>query len=110
MSIKVNGEVLETDEDGYIQVLSDWSHEVAEDMAARDDIVLTEDHWEIINFLREYYDKYQIAPAVRILTKGIAKKLGREKGNTKFLYQLFPLGPAKQACRYAGLPKPTGCI
>jgi TusE/DsrC/DsvC family sulfur relay protein len=65
---------------------------------------------KVTHFLREYYDEYQIAPAVRILTKGIAKKLGREKGNTKFLYQLFPRGPAKQACRYAGLPKPTGCI
>ena len=67
-------------------------------------------HWEVVNFLREYYDEYQIAPAVRVLTKAIGKKLGPEKGNNKYLYELFPYGPAKQACKIAGLPKPTGCI
>jgi TusE/DsrC/DsvC family sulfur relay protein len=51
-----------------------------------------------------------VAPAVRVLTKAIGKKLGKDKGNSKYLYQLFPYGPAKQACRYAGLPKPTGCV
>ena len=110
MSIQINGKVLETDEEGYIQVLADWSPEVAEHMAKDDDCDLTENHWEVINFLREYYDEYQVAPAVRVLTKAIGKKLGKDKGNSKYLYQLFPYGPAKQACRYAGLPKPTGCV
>ena len=67
-------------------------------------------HWEVINFLREYYEEYQIAPAVRVLTKQIGKKLGKDKGNSNYLYELFPYGPAKQACKYAGLPKPTGCV
>ena len=71
---------------------------------------LTENHWEVINFLRSYYEEYQIAPAVRVLTKAIGKKLGKDKGNSKYLYELFPYGPAKQACKYAGLPKPTGCV
>ena len=71
---------------------------------------LGESHWEVINFLREYYEEYQIAPAVRVLTKAIGKKLGADKGNSKYLYELFPYGPAKQACKYAGLPKPTGCV
>ena len=66
--------------------------------------------WEVINFLREYYQEYQIAPAVRVLTKAIGKKLGPDKGNSKYLYELFPYGPAKQACKVAGLPKPTGCV
>ena len=110
MSIQINGKVLETDEEGYIQVLADWSPEVAEYMAKEDDTELSENHWEGINFLRDYYDEYQVAPAVRVLTKAIGKKLGKEKGNTKYLYELFPYGPAKQACRYAGLPKPTGCV
>ena len=83
---------------------------LAVEMARQDDIELTESHWEVIEFLREYYDQYQIAPAIRILTKAMARKLGREKGNTRYLYKLFPQGPAKQACRYAGLPKPTGCV
>ena len=63
-----------------------------------------------LRLLREYYDEYQIAPAVRVLTKAIGKKLGPDKGNSKYLYDLFPYGPGKQACKIAGLPKPTGCI
>ncbi len=110
MNIEIDGRLLETDEEGYLQNLSDWSVEVATRMAAKDGIELDENHWEVINFLREYYDEYKIAPAIRILTKAMAKKLGREKGNTRYLYKLFPEGPAKQACRYAGLPKPTGCV
>jgi len=74
------------------------------------DLTLTDDHWDIIKFLREYYEEYQIAPAVRVLTKAVGKKMGADKGNSKYLYSLFPYGPAKQACRYAGLPKPTGCV
>ena len=79
-------------------------------MAKADGTELSENHWEVINFLREYYEEYQIAPAVRVLTKAIGKKLGKDKGNSKYLYELFPYGPAKQACKYAGLPKPTGCV
>ena len=110
MSIEIDGRALETDEEGYLQNLSDWSADVAARMAGKDGIELTDNHWEVINFLREYYNEYKIAPAIRILTKAMAKKLGREKGNTRYLYKLFPEGPAKQACRYAGLPKPTGCV
>ena len=110
MNIEIAGKVLETDEEGYLQNLSDWSVDVATLMANNDGIELSDNHWEVINFLREYYDEYKIAPAIRILTKAMARKLGREKGNTRYLYKLFPEGPAKQACRYAGLPKPTGCV
>jgi len=79
-------------------------------MARIDNCELTSGHWEVINFLRSYYDEYQIAPAVRVLTKAIGKSMGADKGNSKYLYELFPYGPAKQACKYAGLPKPTGCV
>jgi tRNA 2-thiouridine synthesizing protein E len=110
MPLEVNGRTLDTDEEGYLANLSDWSEDIAEAMATADDCPLSENHWEVINFLREYYNEYQIAPAVRILTKAIGKKLGPDKGNSKYLYELFPYGPAKQACKYAGLPKPTGCV
>jgi tRNA 2-thiouridine synthesizing protein E len=90
--------------------LNEWEPECATAMATLEDQELTENHWEVINFLREYYDEYQIAPAVRVLTKAIGKKLGKDKGNSKYLYELFPYGPGKQACKYAGLPKPTGCV
>ena len=110
MPIEVNGKSLETDEEGYLSNLAEWEPAVAEIMAKEDNLALTPDHWEIINFLREYYEEYQIAPAVRVLTKAVGKKLGPEKGNSKYLYELFPYGPGKQACKYAGLPKPTGCV
>lgn len=110
MAIEVNGKVIDTDEEGYLTNLADWNEDVAKVLAEQDELELTENHWEVITFLREYYDEYQIAPAVRVLTKAIGKKLGPEKGNSKYLYELFPYGPAKQACRFAGLPKPTGCV
>ena len=106
MAFDINGKTYETDEEGYLANLSDWSSDVAQYMAELDDC----DLGEVIKFLREYSEEYQIAPAVRVLTKAIGKKLGKDKGNSKYLYELFPYGPAKQACKYAGLPKPTGCV
>lgn len=110
MSLAVGERELDTDPEGYLRDLDDWSEEVAQEMARADGIELVDNHWEVIHFLQEYYQEYSIAPAIRILTRAMARKLGREKGNTRYLYQLFPDGPAKQACRYAGLPKPTGCV
>ncbi len=110
MPIEVNGKSFETDEEGYLVNLGEWEPDCATVMAAAEDQELSENHWEVINFLREYYEEYQIAPAVRVLTKAIGKKLGKDKGNSKYLYELFPYGPGKQACKYAGLPKPTGCV
>ena len=103
-------ETLETDHEGYLMRRADWSQPLAEEMASADGIALSDAHWEVLHFLQEYYDNYEIAPAIRILTKQIGKRFGQEKGNSKYLYELFPKGPAKQACRYAGLPKPTGCV
>jgi tRNA 2-thiouridine synthesizing protein E len=109
-TIEVNGKVCEVDEEGYLTNLNDWNEDIAAVLAKSEGVDMTESHWEVIHFLREYYNEYQIAPAVRVLTKAIGKKLGPEKGNSKYLYELFPYGPAKQACKIAGLPKPTGCI
>ncbi|MBK9136654.1 MAG: TusE/DsrC/DsvC family sulfur relay protein [Betaproteobacteria bacterium] len=110
MGIEVNGTTYETDEEGYLVNLADWNKDIAEVIAKGENVDMTDNHWEVVNFLREYYDEYQIAPAVRVLTKAIGKQLGEEKGNSKYLYELFPYGPAKQACKIAGLPKPTGCV
>lgn len=109
-TINIGGKDIEVDEEGYLVDLNDWTPEVGTYFSNQDNLELTDAHWDIINFLREYYDEYQIAPAVRVLTKAVGKKLGAEKGNSKYLYELFPYGPGKQACRFAGLPKPTGCI
>ncbi len=110
MALEVNGKTIETDEEGYLVNLSDWDEDVALKLAESEGLEMSNDRWEIVNFLREYYNEYQIAPAVRVLTKAVGKKLGKDKGTSKYLYELFPYGPAKQACKIAGLPKPTGCV
>ena len=110
MGIEVNGTTYETDEEGYLVNLADWNEEIGKVLAQGENVEMTPSHWEVVNFLRDYYNEYQIAPAVRVLTKAIGKQLGPEKGNNKYLYELFPYGPAKQACKIAGLPKPTGCV
>jgi TusE/DsrC/DsvC family sulfur relay protein len=109
-TIDVAGKAIETDEEGYLVNLSDWTEDVANEIAKTENIDMSDSHWEVVNFLREYYEEFQIAPAVRVLTKAIGKKLGADKGNSQYLYELFPYGPAKQACKIAGLPKPTGCV
>ncbi len=106
----VNGAVAEHDEEGYLADIGVWTPELANMIAKAENIEMTPAHWEVVNFLRAYYEEYQIAPAVRILVKEMTKKFGKEKGDQKALYALFPYGPAKQACKIAGLPKPTGCI
>ena len=110
MSYETNGTVVEHDEEGYITNISEWTPELAALIAKAENVEMSDDAWEVVNFLRSYYEEYQIAPAVRVLTKAIKRKLGDEKGNSKYLYELFPYGPAKQACKIAGLPKPTSCI
>ncbi|MCP4875068.1 MAG: TusE/DsrC/DsvC family sulfur relay protein [Gammaproteobacteria bacterium] len=106
----INDNEYEVDEQGFLMNISDWSREVAEGIAAKDGIELESEHWEVIMFLRDCYFEYQIAPAIRVLSRGIGNRLGIGEGNTRYLNQLFAFGPAIQACRYAGLPKPTGCI
>lgn len=110
MAYELNGKTIDSDEEGYITDISQWNEDLAGLIAKDEDIDMTDEHWEVVKFLREYYEEYQVAPAVRVLTKAVKKKLGPEKGNSGYLYELFPYGPAKQACKIAGLPKPTGCV
>lgn len=110
MAYEYKGVNIEADEEGYIMDISLWNPELAVLIAKNENIKMDDDHWEVVNFLHNYYAAYQIAPAIRVLTKAINKKLGPNKGNSKYLYTLFPGGPAKQACKIAGLPKPTGCV
>lgn len=110
MEAVMAGQNIEVDEEGYLLQLDQWTPEVAEELAQQEGIAMTPEHWDIVNILREYYQEYQIAPAIRVLTKAVTKALGPDKGSNKYLYEMFPLGPAKQACKIAGLPKPTGCV
>ena len=110
MGYQLNGQTFEADEEGYLTDISLWNLELAGLIAESEDIDMSNDHWEVVDFLRNYYEEYQIAPAVRVLIKAIKKSLGPDVGNNKYMYELFPYGPAKQACKIAGLPKPTGCV
>lgn len=106
----INNIEIETDKHGYLKSLSDWSVEVAEAFAKEENITLSQNHWEVVNFVQDFYKEYKTSPAIRMLVKAMAKKLGEDKGNSKYLYKLFPKGPAKQATKIAGLPKPAKCI
>ena len=108
--MELNGRSIQTDSQGYLLRLGDWDESLAESMAEADGVELSSAHWEIIGFLRQYHQDYQMAPPMRLLIKAVAARLGEDKGNSRYLYRLFPEGPAKQACRYAGLPKPVSCI
>ena len=108
--LKVGGRRIETDRHGYLTRWGDWDEVIGEHLAAADGIELSPAHWEILHFLREYYGEFQMAPPIRLLVKAVAARLGKDRGNSRYLYRLFPEGPAKQACRYAGLPKPVSCI
>lgn len=108
--INVNGKDIETDAEGYLANLEDWSEDVAVVLSQQDDLQLGEKHWQVINWIREYYAENSTAPNLRVMTKMIGNDLGDEFGDKKYLFDLFPYGPAKQAARYAGMPKPTGCV
>ncbi len=110
MAIEFEGRVLATDAAGYLRDRADWSEALAQELARRDGLILTEDHWQVLRFVRQYHDEFAMTPGMRLLVRAIAKQLGEDKGNSRYLYRLFPDGPAKQACRYAGLPKPVSCI
>ncbi len=104
------GQEIETDAQGYLKNSSDWQEAIALLLAEQEEITLTEQHWEVIRFIRGFYKEFNTSPAVRMLVKAIAQKYGEEKGNSRYLYRLFPKGPAKQATKIAGLPKPVKCI
>ena len=106
MPIVVNGQTSEADEEGFLADLKTWNEDVAKALARAEHCELSPDHWEVIHFLRAYYDEYRISPAARGLAKAIGKKLGPDKGTVTYLLELFPEGASKQSCRYAGLPQP----
>ncbi|MFZ6044784.1 TusE/DsrC/DsvC family sulfur relay protein [Pseudomonas sp. CR3202] len=106
----IDGRAIPLDKDGYLQHLSDWSPAVADALAAREELELQPDHWEILELLRGFYAEFQLSPANRPLVKYVAQKLGPDKGNSLHLNRLFKGAPAKLAAKLAGLPKPTNCL
>jgi tRNA 2-thiouridine synthesizing protein E len=101
---------LNIDKEGFLKNLSDWTPEAAHLLARGEGIKLTDEHWEIIKLLRDFYQQFEISPAMRILVKTTKETLGEEKGNSIHLMKLFPGSPAKLASKIAGLPKTTNCL
>ncbi|WP_395301512.1 sulfurtransferase TusE [Enterobacter sp. ECC-175] len=108
--LSFEGKEIETDNDGYLKDSGQWSEALAEVIAEKEDIALTPEHWEVVRFVRAFYLEFNTSPAIRMLVKAMANTFGEEKGNSRYLYRLFPKGPAKQATKIAGLPKPVKCI
>ena len=104
------GSEIETDSEGYLKETTQWSEAMAEVIAAQEGISLSVEHWEVVRFVRDFYLEFNTSPAIRMLVKAMANKFGEEKGNSRYLYRLFPKGQAKQATKIAGLPKPVKCI
>ncbi|WP_396244278.1 sulfurtransferase TusE [Hafnia paralvei] len=104
------GRQIETDAQGYLLNIADWSEDLVPLLATEEGLELSEAHWEVVRFVREFYLEFNTSPAIRMLVKAMTQKYGEEKGNSRYLYRLFPKGPAKQATKLAGLPKPVKCI
>jgi len=102
--VVLGGTEIELDDDGFIQEPGKWTKTLAEELAKTENAYpMNENHWKIVDYLRDYYLKFGIAPPIRM----VVKKTGIE---LKQIYKLFPSGLAKGACKVAGLPKPTGCV
>ena len=108
--IMIEGNPVELDDEGYLLNLDTWSDAVASYLAIEENIQLTDDHWEIIQVIRDFYQQHELSPARRPLVKAVGLTLGPSKGKSIHLMKLFPESPAKQAAKLAGLPKPTNCL
>lgn len=107
LTINAKGRLVELDQYGYLIDPDDWSATITEQMAETDNLVLTDDHWLLIDFLHRYYREYQLAPELPILSRNLCKDQKDCRWTRKYIRKLFPDG-ARTACRYAGLPAPVG--
>jgi tRNA 2-thiouridine synthesizing protein E len=108
--LAVDGQIIQTDKEGYLLDSKLWSIDIAKAIAKLEDIEMTEERWQVVNFVRQFYDTYDTSPAIRALVKAMQNEYGPDKGNSRYLYRLFPKGPAKIATKLAGLPKPARCL
>lgn len=108
--IIVAGQGYELNEYGYLVDRSCWNKEIANALASKEDIQLTDEHWLVIYFLRDFYQAYEVIPPLRIFIKNLKEAHGTELANSLKLHQLFPESPLKYACMIAGIPKPKHCM
>jgi len=110
MGLEINGVSIATNDQGFLLDRNLWNEQVAIHIASLDGIELTDAHWEIVRFIRHFYQQYKYLPNARVFSKAIKNELGVEKANSRYLLKLFPEGPLKYSCKIAGLPKPPGCL
>lgn len=106
MQLEIEGRSVPVDAEGYLFEPSDWDETVAEELARQENIVLSGEHWAVIEFMRAYYDDHQIVPDARHAIKHLAEYLGSGSTGRNDLFRLFPYGYVKQACRIAGMRRP----
>lgn len=107
--VMVGEREVKTDAEGYIENVDEWSEDFARALARLEGLELTEEHWEVIRFLRGYYQEHGVQPQVRAMIKHFGKVWGPERGNNHYLHLIFPKGgPQKQGNRLAGLMKTKG--
>lgn len=94
----------ERDVEGYLVDPNDWNEDVALVLAQDENIKMTDEHWDVIRFMRDFYEEHQVAADARFAIKHLAERVGREA--QKRLFVLFPYGYVKQACKIAGMRRP----
>ena len=109
-SFEFDGRTIKVYPIGNLVNLDDWSEALATHVAEKEGITLTDEHWEVIRYMRKFYFQYGITPMVKMLIKHMAEEFGHEISNQERLYGLFPKGPSRQGSRIAGLPEPQGCM
>jgi len=97
---------MQLDDEGYLLDPADWNERVAEALARAERIVLSDEHWAVIRFMREYYEQRHIAPDARHVMRHLAEYQGAGKSSRNDLFVLFPYGYVKQACKIAGMRRP----
>ncbi len=100
---------IKTDANGYLIDSEQWNTDIALLVAQIEGIEMTDDHWQVVKYVRQFYQDFNTSPSVRPLLKYLKKVLDEDKSNSLYLQILFPEGPAKQATKIAGLPKPARC-
>ena len=106
MPLEVAGHTLAVDTEGYLVDPAQWNEQVAEALARQERIVLSDEHWAVIRFVREYYERHHIAPDARNVMKHLAEFKGAGKAGRNDLFVLFAYGYVRQACKIAGMRKP----
>ena len=109
MEIQADGKTILLSEAGWMEDLSEWSEEVAAEIAKNEKVELTDEHWDIINEARGFFTANGVIAEPRVFSKLMKKKYGVDRSSSKYIYGLFPYGLIKSANKIAGLPRPKGC-